>query len=299
MHGGGQVQNQPLVGASAAVGAGLARDYDRRMTEISMFFQRLLGNPASEASTAAEYTVDELARAAQTTVRNVRAYQDRGLLPPPERRGRVGIYGAEHLARLRLIGQLLERGYSIASIRELFDAWAQGRDLAHVLGLDQAIRGPGEPEQPGRLEFAELQAIFGDGLDDALIDRAQAMGLLQFAGDHLRVPSPRLFAAGVELYRAGIPLPALLDELESIQRHVEQVSTGIVQMIVGHLVNPLLQSSLPRADQLEGLSAQLLQLRPLVEQVVEAELARGLPVAANRELSERVHQLLQGFLQRG
>ncbi|ALN21571.1 MerR family transcriptional regulator [Ectopseudomonas mendocina] len=269
------------------------------MTEISMFFQRLLGNAASEAATAAEYTVDELARAAQTTVRNVRAYQDRGLLPPPERRGRVGIYGAEHLARLRLIGQLLERGYSIASIRELFDAWAQGRDLAHVLGLDQAIRGPGEPEQPGRLEFAELQAIFGDGLDDALIDRAQAMGLLQFAGDHLRVPSPRLFAAGVELYRAGIPLPALLDELESIRRHVEQVSTGIVQMIVGHLVNPLLQSSLPRADQLEGLSAQLLQLRPLVEQVVEAELARGLPVAANRELSERVHQLLQGFLQRG
>ncbi|WP_238338862.1 MerR family transcriptional regulator [Pseudomonas berkeleyensis] len=269
------------------------------MTQASAFFQRLLGSAAPvAAAVAAEYTVDELAQAAQTTVRNVRAYQDRGLLPPPERRGRVGIYGGEHMARLRLIGQLLERGYSIVSIRELFEAWAQGRDLAHVLGLEQAIRGPGEPEQPGRLEFAELQAIFGSDLDDAVIDRAQALGLLQFAGDHLSVPSPRLFAAGVELYRAGIPLPALFDELESIRRHVEQVSTGIVQMIVGHLVNPLLQSSLPRADQLEGLSAQLLQLRPLVEQVVEAELARGLPVAANRELSERVHQLLQGFLQR-
>ncbi len=294
------MQVQPLVGASDAVGGGSARDYDRRMTDVSLFFQRLLGSAdPMAAAVAAEYTVDELAQAAQTTVRNVRAYQDRGLLSPPERRGRVGIYSGEHLARLRLIGQLLERGYSIASIRELFDAWAQGRDLAHVLGLDQAIRGPGEPEQPGRLEFAELQAIFADDLDDAMIERAMAMGLLQFAGDHLCVPSPRLFAAGVELYRAGIPLPALLDELESIRRHVEQVSTGIVQMIVGHLVNPLLQSSLPRVDQLEGLSAQLLQLRPLVEQVVEAELARGLPVAANRELSERVHQLLQGFLQRG
>ncbi|MBF8161798.1 MerR family transcriptional regulator [Ectopseudomonas hydrolytica] len=269
------------------------------MTPTSLFLQRLLGSAAPVAAAAvAEYTVDELAQAAQTTVRNVRAYQDRGLLPPPERRGRVGIYSGEHLARLRLIGQLLERGYSIANIRELFEAWSQGRDLAHVLGLEQAIRGPGEPEQPGRLEFAELQAIFADDLDDELIDRAQAMGLLQFAGDHLSVPSPRLFAAGVELYRAGIPLPALLDELESIRRHVEQVSTGIVQMIVGHLVNPLLQSALPRADQLEDLSTQLLRLRPLVEQVVEAELARGLPVAANRELSERVHQLLQGFLQR-
>lgn len=260
-------------------------------------FQRLLDavRPGADAAPA-EYGVDELAAAAQTTVRNVRAYQDRGLLPPPQRRGRVGVYSGEHLARLRLIGQLLERGYSIASIRELFEAWSQGRDLAHVLGLEQAIRGPGQPEQAARMEFAELQALFGGDLDDALIERAQALGLLEFAGDHLRVPSPRLLAAGIELYRAGIPLAVLLDELAAIRGHVEQVSAGIVKMIVEQLINPRLQAPLPRASELEALSAQLLQLRPLVEQVVEAELARGLPVAANRELSERVNQLLQGFL---
>ena len=48
-------------------------------------------------------TIDELARAAGTTVRNVRVYQDRGLLPPPERRGRLGLYGPDHLRRLRLV----------------------------------------------------------------------------------------------------------------------------------------------------------------------------------------------------
>ncbi|NQD96474.1 MerR family transcriptional regulator, partial [Pseudomonas sp. CrR25] len=186
--------------------------------------------------------------------------------------------------------------YRIASIRELFDAWAEGRDLAHVLGLEQAIQGPDQPEQPARLEFAELQALFGDQLDDALIERALALGLLEFAGDHLRIPSPKLFAAGLELYRAGIALPVLLDELAAIRGHVQQVASGIVQMIAKQLVNPLLQSSLPHADELERLSAQLLQLRPLVEQVVVAELARGLPEAANRELSERVHKLLEGFL---
>jgi DNA-binding transcriptional MerR regulator len=268
------------------------------MNTASAFLQRLLGRAAPLASAvAAEYRVDELARAAQTTVRNVRAYQDQGLLPPPERRGRLGIYSDEHLARLQLVGQLLERGYSIASIRELFDAWAQGRDLAHVLGLEQAIRGADEPEQAGTLQFGELQALFGDQLDDRVIEQAQALGLLELAGDHLRVPSPRLFAAGVELYRAGIPLPALLDELTAIRGHVQQVATGIVQMIAKQLVNPLLQRELPHAEELERLNLQLLQLRPLVEQVVNAELARGLPEAANRELSERVHQLLQGFLQ--
>lgn len=294
---------QPLVGPlGGRLLSRRARGYDRAMTTTSAFLQRLLGASASPVDGAAvdalvaEYTVDELAQAAATTVRNVRAYQDRGLLPPPARRGRLGIYSGEHLARLKLIGQLLERGYSIASIRELFSAWSQGRDLAQVLGLEQAIRGPGQPEQPVRLAFAELQALFGDDLDDQVIERAQALGLLEFAGDHLCVPSPKLFAAGVELYRAGIPLPALLDELASIRAHVEQLSTGIVQMIAKQLVNPRLHSALPHAAELERLSAQLLQLRPLVEQVVNAELARGLPEAANRELSERVHQLLEGFL---
>ena len=267
------------------------------MNTASAFLQRLLGSAAPVVNAvAAEYRVDELAQAAQTTVRNVRAYQDQGLLPPPERRGRLGIYSGEHLARLQLIGQLLERGYSIASIRELFEAWAQGRDLAHVLGLEQAIQGPGQPEQASTLPFSELLALFGDKFDDQVIERALALGLLEFAGDHLRVPSPKLFAAGVELYRAGIPLPALLDELAAIRGHVQQVSAGIVQMIAKQLVNPLLQRELPHAEDLERLSAQLLQLRPLVEQVVVAELARGLPEAANRELSERVHKLLQGFL---
>lgn len=277
----------------------IEQGYDRPMKISSPLVQRLLGMSLPVADAApTEFSVEQLAAAAQTTVRNVRAYQDRGLLPPPQRRGRVGIYNAEHLARLRLIGQLLERGYTIASIRELLETWEQGRDLGHVLGLDEAIRGPGQPEVASRLEFSELQELFGEALDDASIERAQALGLLEFAGDHLRVPSPRLLAAGVALYRAGIPLPILLDELATIRGHIERVSTGIVRMIVEQLVNPHLQAPLPHARELENLSAQLLQLRPLVEQVVEAELSRGLPLAANRELSERVNQLLQGFLQR-
>ena len=81
------------------------------------------------------FTVDELARAAGTTVRNVRVYQDRGLLPPPERRGRVGLYGPDHLRRLRLVLRMLERGYPLAAIRELVEAWEEQRDLGSVLGL--------------------------------------------------------------------------------------------------------------------------------------------------------------------
>src|SRR5438270_13656636 len=84
-------------------------------------------------------TIDELARRAGLTTRNVRAYQERGLLPPPVRAGRVGYYDERHLARLSIVGELLERGYSLASIRELIDAWEAGGDLGQLLGFQQAL----------------------------------------------------------------------------------------------------------------------------------------------------------------
>lgn len=265
------------------------------MNSPTSLLQRLL-KPARPAADAREYSVDELAQAAGTTVRNVRAYQDRGLLPPPERRGRVGVYHGEHLARLQLIGQMLERGYTIASIRELLQAWQQGQGLAHVLGLDEAILGAAGREQATELSFAALNEIFRGALNDQVIDQAQALGLLEFAGDHLKVTSPRLLAAGVQLFQAGLPLPALLDELAAIRNHVERLSDGVVQLIVAQLINPLLSSSLPKVSELQGVDAQIRQLRPLVEDIVAVELARGLSQAAERELGGRVRQLLDSFL---
>ncbi|MCA9914464.1 MAG: MerR family transcriptional regulator, partial [Anaerolineae bacterium] len=94
------------------------------------------------------YTIDELARTAETTVRNIRAYQDKGLLPPPELRGRKGFYSSKHLARLRVISGLLDRGFTLASIGELLSALEQGIDLRNLLGLETAITSPWTDEEP-------------------------------------------------------------------------------------------------------------------------------------------------------
>ncbi|MEU7219802.1 MerR family transcriptional regulator [Nocardia iowensis] len=95
----------------------------------------------------AEYTIDELARVAETTVRSVRVYHERGLLPSPEVRGRIGYYGADHLHRLQTISRLLSRGMQLNGIRELLDAWDRGDGLATVLGVP-------EPEPPVPVEVA-------------------------------------------------------------------------------------------------------------------------------------------------
>src|SRR5262252_4291575 len=111
----------------------------------------------TEASTTgAELTIDDLARQAQLPVRTIGEYHTMRLLPPPERRGRVGYYGPGHGQRLQLIARLQRRGYSLAGIRDLLQAWDAGENLTGVLGVQ-----PGQApldEAPLRLSRAELLA---------------------------------------------------------------------------------------------------------------------------------------------
>jgi DNA-binding transcriptional MerR regulator len=80
-------------------------------------------------------TVDQLARAAGTTTRQVRALQSQGLLPHPRLVGRTGYYDHDHLGRLRAILRLQAEGFSLAAIAALIRAWETGATLEQVLGL--------------------------------------------------------------------------------------------------------------------------------------------------------------------
>jgi DNA-binding transcriptional MerR regulator len=93
-------------------------------------------------------TIDQLAAATGTTTRRVRAFQTLGLLPGPDLRGRTGLYGPAHRARLHAILLLQEQGFSLESLRVLFDALAEGRTLASVLGDDTPLR-PAEETAEG------------------------------------------------------------------------------------------------------------------------------------------------------
>jgi DNA-binding transcriptional MerR regulator len=89
--------------------------------------------------------IDELARRAGTSTRNVRAMQTLGLLARPAMRGRIGVYGQEHLVRLGTVLRLQAEGYSLAVIGRLLDAWERGLSLGQVLGLEPAVTD-GDPD---------------------------------------------------------------------------------------------------------------------------------------------------------
>jgi DNA-binding transcriptional MerR regulator len=151
---------------------------------------------------ADELSIDELAARSGTPSRTVREYQTMGVLPPPERRGRTGVYRPSHVRRLQLIAELQHRGYSLAGIRDLLDAWSGGADLSDVLGLapDDLVHldEPGAPTTLDQLSHA-LPALLPGRIEEAV-----AVGLVDLCGpDRYCIPSPSLLQLTVEILDAG------------------------------------------------------------------------------------------------
>ncbi|WP_059410976.1 MerR family transcriptional regulator [Cupriavidus basilensis] len=240
----------------------------------------------------AEYTIDELARAAGTTVRNVRSYQDRGLIDPPERRGRVGIYTQAHLGRLRLINHLLARGYTLNNIQELLKAIVEGHDLRSILGLESAIASPWTDEVPRHYSYLALARLFGRAVSRPALAKAIALGLLEPDGMGYLARSPRTLAAGAEIARAGFPIEDVLAIIEHARRHFEAVSDRIVAMVVREL-DRFGEGKLPPPQDVPRLVDILWRIRPLAMVAVEAEMMRALELSANKYLGDRVAAIIE------
>lgn len=185
-----------------------------------------------------QYRVDELARQAGMTVRNVRAYQERGLLHPPHRDGRVALYDDSHLGRLRIVGRLLERGYTVANIAELLTEWESGRDLASVLGLESAVSALWSTRPARSTTIAELEQLFegtdsSDGLAEALVDA----GLVVRQGSALAAPSPQVLSAAADLVRAGVPLAEVLGLAGRATFLLDGLAKELLDMVLTHVVD--------------------------------------------------------------
>src|SRR6185436_7285765 len=134
-----------------------------------------------------ELTVDELAARVGVTVRNLRAYAARGLLPPPRLVGRTGYYGREHVARLLLVREMLAEGYSLAMIERTL-ASAPATASSTTLALHRALLAPWLPPEPETLTGGELAARAGVPEDSAVVDRLVDLGLIErLDGGRLRV----------------------------------------------------------------------------------------------------------------
>ncbi|MFF7340665.1 MerR family transcriptional regulator [Streptomyces sp. NPDC008163] len=249
------------------------------------------GAGAVSRPSAPEYRIEDLAHASGATVRTIRGYQDRGLLPAPERRGRANVYGPAHLNRLRQIAELLDRGYTLLSIKELLEAWDTGRGLGGVLGLVAEVHGPWTDERAGRITRAQLVAKFGGEADERAIDEAIELGVLERlpgSDDEFSVPSPQELAVAVELHAAGVPLSVIAGQLRELRGQVEQIAARFLEFTTEHVFARYLGHRPPTDADADDAASMVRRLRPLAQQTVDVELARAMRTFAKRHLEEHL-----------
>ncbi|WP_051198220.1 MerR family transcriptional regulator [Gordonia shandongensis] len=179
-----------------------------------------------------EYRIDDLALAADTTTRNIRGYQDRGLIPRPVRRGRVAIYNDEHLTRLRVISDLLARGFTMSHIADFFTRMQTGDDIAESLGLRELVSEPWSQTATDTVGAAELHSILNTS-DPKLIAKVQRLGLIEPIGDD--DPPKQYLITDVEsvdaysrLMKIGIPLPYILEMQASLDADMDRAARTLI-----------------------------------------------------------------------
>jgi DNA-binding transcriptional MerR regulator len=230
-----------------------------------------------------EYRMAELAEAAGITVRTLRFYRERKLLPPPRREGRIAWYGEAHLARLRTIGALLERGHTLGGIAELITAWEDGRDVGELLGLENAIATPWSEEVPVRLTPEELADSFGSEVSAENLAAALKIGYIAVDGESVVHVSRRLLDASAALVREGVPLAAVLAAGEQVRAHADALADLFTVLIREHVVDPVCGQQLPPGEAAR-LTEALDRLRPLAKSVVEAEVTMAMDRRVRSEL---------------
>lgn len=221
-------------------------------------------------ATEIDMTIDEIAHDAGIPVSTVRLYQNKGLLPPPERRGRVGYYDIGHRDRLRLIAHLQERGFSLAAIKETLDTWNAGRSLDQLLGV--SAFAPTLGRQPVRLSPSEFAQRFeGVELSPADMARAVAIGLVELDGSDIVLANGAFADIGPSVARLGVPVSVILDEYEALRIAIDAIAERFRVVFEQHMWEPFVDRGMP-VNEVPSLTAEVGQLAELATSVVTREL---------------------------
>ena len=239
----------------------------------------------------AELTIEQLAAATGMSVRNIRAHQARGLLASPEVRLRVGYYGPEHVAQLKLIRDLQADGFNLAGIKRLLDDdEATTRRLAR---FRDALAAAPAGEAPQTLTLAELGRRFHVDPEQAprVLERAARLGILVPAGpDRFLAPSPSLLAVAERVVSRGVSLDGALAVFEQIERHCDAVSEAFVRLFMSEVWQPFEAAGLPTARWPE-IDESIAALRPLAGEALQAIFGQRMSAQIDAAFGELTRRL--------
>ncbi len=228
-------------------------------------------------------TIDQLAARTGISVRTIRFYAGRGLLPPPRLRGRTGLYGPDHLARLELVSELSALGFTLAAIEGQLEKLPVGAGTEELV-LQRALMTPWVPEQIEELDAAELARRAGRPLCSDDVAALEGLGVVRRLDDgRFRLYGSGTLSEGLAVLDSGLPTEAWRRAHDIIERHTTALAEELMEMFQAEVLQPYRDRGRP-AEERGRLAAALAQLKPITVRGVVTAFGR----AVNRTIRDRV-----------
>ncbi|MFI0741113.1 MerR family transcriptional regulator [Streptomyces sp. NPDC021100] len=240
---------------------------------------------ATETGEPELLTIDELAARAGVTVRTIRFYSTRGLLPPPALGPRrVGHYGPGHLSRLALIEELQHQGLTLAAIERYLRRLPD--DLsAHDLAIHRAVVASWVPDCTEEITHADLERRAGRPLAEDDIAKLAAMDVLERRpgpGDsgepegaaRFRV-DPGLLALGTQLLAVPASLGTVLAARTVLLDHARATAHELTRLFHEEVWGPYEARETDPAE-VEAMKSLSAHMQPLVVQALVTAFQRAL-----------------------
>lgn len=236
--------------------------------------------PRQEAPAGATdaFTVEALSERTKVSVRNIRAYQTAGLMPPPRLQGRTALYNTEHLGKLELIRDLRKQGFKLDAIKDMLTgtpdgAWTEYSLVSHLFSTTFFT-----VEQPQRKAISEMASHWAQPATQQQKDRLSENGLYRSVGpDEVEMLSPALERIGIQLAELDVPLDTVLDLQDELIRHSRAIARAYVEQLFIAMVRTVTESHAQRSASAEGAIPGAADLR--LAEVIKALFERLRPLA--------------------
>ena len=228
-------------------------------------------------------TVDQLAERTGISVRTIRFYAGRGLIPAPRMRGRTGLYDTTHRARLELVGELSALGFTLAAIERQLERIPHGAG-PEELSLQLALLTPWAPEKPDDVDRAGLHRRAGRTLDDDGVRALEALGALTtLDGDRYRLHGPTALASGLDTLDSGLSPELWRRANDIIERHTTALAEDLMTLFQDEVLQPYRDRGRPTGER-RNLATVMARLKPVTVHGVVTAFGR----AVNRSIRDRV-----------
>ena len=247
-----------------------------------------------------EMTINELAKRTGMTVRNIRAHQTRGLLPPPVVHGRTGYYNENHVARIELTRELQAEGLNLEAIRRMVESVNGAAEEIH--NLTRSLRVPFEEETPEIVDLAELAELWKKEVEDGrgfeMLERGEKLGTIRsLPGGKVEVISPRMMNAAAALADVGMSPDAVLAVAEKLRRKADEIAQLFTDLFLEQIWKPFDEAGRPE-DDWPKVRQTLERTRPLGADVLMGVFQIAIAEATDKALGKTIRSVARSETKR-